>query len=77
MENVMDNDKSKSTDSLASCTVLDAPIMDRVTDTPLKSTPTTSTSKEVRKESSKAYCKKRGSSMSINPRKFYKVDGIL
>ena len=58
MENVMDNDKSESTDSLASHTVLDAPIMDRVMDTLLNSTPTTSTSKEVRKESSKVYCKK-------------------
>ena len=51
MENVIDNDKSKSTDSLAAHTVLDVPIMDRVMDTLLKSIPTTSTSKEVRKES--------------------------
>ena len=29
MENVTDNDKSKSSDTLASHTVLDAPIMDR------------------------------------------------
>ena len=40
----------------ASCTVLDAPIMDRVMEIPLKSTPITSTSKEVRKESSKVDC---------------------
>ena len=77
MENVMDNDKSESTDSLALHTVLDASIMDRVMDTQLKSTPTTYTSKEVSKESSKVYCMKQESSMSINPRKFYKVDGIL
>ena len=31
---------------LAARTVLEAPIMDRVMDTPMKSTPTTSTSKE-------------------------------
>ena len=47
MENVMDNDKSELSDTLASHTVLDAPIMDRVTDTLLNSTPTTSTSLEV------------------------------
>ena len=39
-------------------TVLDAPIMDRETDTLLNSTPTTSTSLEVRNESNKVYCKK-------------------
>ena len=39
-------------------------------ETPVKSTPTTSTSKEVMKQSSKVDCKKQGSSMSINPRKF-------
>ena len=43
----------------------------------MKSTPTTSTSKEVRKQSSKVDHKKQESSMLINPRKFYKVDGIL
>ena len=34
MQNVTDNDKSKSTDSLASYTVLDAPIVDRVMEIP-------------------------------------------
>ena len=58
MENVMDSDKSESTDSLASHTVLDAPIMDRVTDTLLNFTPTTPKSLEVRKESNKVYCNK-------------------
>ena len=77
MENVTDNNKSDSTDCLASCIVHDAPIMDRVTETPVKSTPTVSTSKEVMKQSSKGDCKKQGLSMSINPGKFYKVDGIL
>ena len=58
MENVIDKDKSESIDSLASHTVLDASIMDRVLNTLLNFTPTTSKSLEVRKESNKVYCKK-------------------
>ena len=76
-DTIMENDRSESSDTLVSHTVLDAPIMDRETDALLNYTSTTSTSLELRNEGNKFYCKKWGSSISINPRKFYKMDGIL
>ena len=70
-------EKSVSSDSNASGTVLDRPVKDYVMVKPEPSTPEAPTCKEVRKESRKTDCNKKGSSLQINPKKFYRVDGIL
>ena len=44
---------------------------------PEPSTPEASTCEEVKKESRKTDCNKKGSSLQINPKHFYWVDGIL
>ena len=77
MENQNMMEKSVSSDSNASGTVLDRPIKNYVMEKPEPSTPEASTCKEVKKESRKTECNKKGSSLQINPKKFYQVDGIM
>ena len=74
-ENVME--KSVSSDSNASGTVLDRPIKDYVMEKPVPSTQEASTCKEVKKGSRKTDCNKKRSSLQINPKNFYRVDKIL
>ena len=77
MENQNVMEKSVSSDSNTSGTLLDRPIKDYVTEKPEPSTPEASTCKEVKKESRKTDCNKKGSSLQINLKNFYQVDGIL
>ena len=68
-ENVME--KSVSSDSNASGTVLDRPVKDYVMEKPVPSTQEASTCKEVKKGSRKTDCNKKRSSLEINPKNFY------
>ena len=77
MENQNVTEKSVSTDSNASGTVLDRPIKDYVMEKPVPSTQEASTCKEVKKGSRNTDCNKKRSSLQINPKNFYRVDGIL
>ena len=76
MENQKVMEKSVSSDSNDS-NVLHRPIKDYVMEKPEPSTPEASTCKEVKKESRKTNCNKKGSSLQINLKNFYQVDGIL
>ena len=74
-ENVME--KSVSSDSNASGTVLDRPVKDYVMEKPVPSTQEASTCKEVKKGTRNTDWNKKRSSLQINLKKIYRVDGIL
>ena len=71
MENQNVMEKSVSSDSNASGTVLDRPVKDYVMEKPVPSTQEASTCKEVKKGSRKTDCNKKRSSLQINPKNFY------